>query len=173
MESTFGPVPLNHVHIEPSFFQKNWPHLNILSDVNFTVNSPLVPCLSSSVNVKPTRVKKLFCDHLNLTCELVKNVPSGPLTIIIKGPQYAVTHNFANSIQTDMDFRHCLSPYCFLAQVVTSFMGFSIKRTVVHFPSYGNRRRRFFRFIEQRNQMVVYFYFIHRYSLLRTLLSLP
>ena len=47
------------------------------------------------------------------------------------------------------------------------------KGIVVHFRSYGNRRRRFFRFIKQRNQNLVCFQFLHRYSLLRTLLPLP
>ena len=44
---------------------------------------------------------------------------------------------------------------------------------MVHLRSYGNRRRRLFRFIKHRNQKLVRFYFVHRYSLLRTLLPLP
>ena len=68
MESIFGPAPINPVNIEDSLINENWPRLKIISDVNFTVNSPLVPCILSGVNVKPTGVLKLFCDHPNLTC---------------------------------------------------------------------------------------------------------
>ena len=127
MKGIFGPVPINPVNIEPSINNEKWPRFNIISDVNFTVNSPLVPCILSSVIVKPTGVLKLFCDHANLTWEHVNNIPSRPLTNITKGPRYTVTRNFANSIQADMDFRHCLSPYCFIDQVVTSCMGLLIK----------------------------------------------
>ena len=81
----------------------------------------------SGVIVKPTGVIKLFCDHPNLTWNHSIYIPSRPLTGITKGPQYAVTRNFVNSIQADMNFSHCLSPYCFLDQVVTSCMGLLIK----------------------------------------------
>ena len=47
-----------------------------------------------------------------------------------------------------------------------------IKRTVVHFRSYGNRRRLLFRFIKQRNKNFACFHFIYRYSPIWTLLSL-
>ena len=127
MESIFGPAPNYPVNIESSVINENWPRFIIISDVNFTVNSPLVPCILSGVNVKPTGVLKLFCDHPNLTWNFVNNIPSRPLTGITKGPQYAVTRNFVNSIQADIKFSHCLSPYCFLDQVVTSCMGLLIK----------------------------------------------
>ena len=64
MESTFGPVVFNLVNIEPSIINENWPCFNNISGVSFTVNSPLVPCIFCSVNVKPTGVIILFCDHL-------------------------------------------------------------------------------------------------------------
>ena len=99
-ENIFGPVPNNPVNIEPSIINENWPHFNIISDVNFTVNSPLVPCILSSINIKPTGVLKLFCDHPNLTWEHVNNIRSRPLSNITKGPQYAVTRNFTISIQS-------------------------------------------------------------------------
>ena len=99
MESIFGPVPINTVDIELSIINENWPRFNIISDVNFTVNSPLVPCIFSSVNVKPTGILKLFCDHPTSTWEHVKNIPSRPQSSITKGPQYAVTRNFTISIQ--------------------------------------------------------------------------
>ena len=67
MEGIFGPPPINPVNVEPSTINENWPRFNIISDVNFTVNSALVPCILSSVNVKHTGVLKLFCDHPNLT----------------------------------------------------------------------------------------------------------
>ena len=126
MESIFGPVPINPVNIEYSLINENWPRFDIISDVNFTVNSPLVPWILSSVDVKPTGVLKLFCDHLNLTWDHVNNVPSLPLTSITKGPQYAVTRQFVNSIRADMNFSHCPSPYCFLDQIVTSCLGLLI-----------------------------------------------
>ena len=127
MESIFGPSPNNPVNIEDSLINENWPRFDIISDINFTVNSPLVSCVPSSVNVKPTGIIKLLCDHPNLTWNHVNNIPSRPLTGITKGPQYAVTRSFINSIQADMNFSHCLSPYCFLDQLITSCMGLLIK----------------------------------------------
>ena len=127
MESIFSPPPINSVNIDPSIINENWPRFNIISDVNFTVNSPLVPCILSGINVKPKGVLKLFCDHLNLTWSHVNNIPSRPLTGITKGPQYAVTRSLIKSIQADMNCSHCLSPYCFRDQTVTSCMGLLIK----------------------------------------------
>ena len=127
MEGIFVPPPINPVNVEPSIVNENWPRFVIISDVNFTVNSPLVPCILCSVDVKLTGVLQLFCDHPNLTWDHVNNIPSRPLTNITKGPQYAVKLNFVNSIQADMNFSHCLSPYCFLDQIVTSCMGLLIK----------------------------------------------
>ena len=126
MESIFGPPPINPANIEDSVINENWPRFNVISDVNFTVNSPLVPCILSGVNVKPMGVLKLFCDHPILTWNHVKIIPSRPLTGITKGPQYAVTRSFIDSIQADMNFSHCF-PYCFLNQIVTSCMGLLIK----------------------------------------------
>ena len=171
MESIFGLVPINPVNIEPSIFNEDWPLLKIVSDVDFTFNSPLVPYILCSVNVKPTDVLKLFRDQRNLTWELVNNIPSRRLTNITKDSHHAVTRNFANSIKADMDFRHCPSPYCFVDQIINSCMGF-FKRIMVHVCSYGNWRPRFLRFIKQRNHNLMCFYFIHRYSLPRKLLSL-
>ena len=127
MEGIFGTPPVNPVNIEDSLINENWPRFNVISDVNFTVNSPLVPCILSGVNVKPTGVLKVFCDHPNLTWNHLTNIPSRPLTGITKGPEYAVTRSFINSLQADMNFGHCLSPYCFLDQIVTSCMGLLIK----------------------------------------------
>ena len=47
MKSFFGPVFFNPVQIEPSIVIENWLCFKIISDVNFTVNSPLsrVSCL--------------------------------------------------------------------------------------------------------------------------------
>ena len=127
MESLFGPPPNNPVIIDPSIFNENWPRFNIISDVNFTVSSPLVPCILSGVNVKPKGVLKLFCDNPNLTWNHVNNIPLRPLTGITKGPLYAVTRSFMNSIQADMNFNHCLSAYCSRDQIVNSCMGLLIK----------------------------------------------
>ena len=127
MEGIFGPAPINPINVEPSVINENWPRFNILSDNDFTVNSTFVPCILSGVNVKPKGVIKLFCDHPNLAWNHVKNIPSRPLTGITKGPQYAVRRSFVNSIHADMNFSHCLSPYCFLDQIITSCMGLLIK----------------------------------------------
>ena len=110
MEGIFGLPPIDPVIIEDSLINENWPRFNIISDVNFTVNSPLVPCILSGVNVKPTGVLKVFCDHPNLTWNHVNNIPSRSLTGITKGPQYAVTRSFINSIQADTNFSRWLSP---------------------------------------------------------------
>ena len=75
----------------------------------------------------PTGVTKLFYDHLYLTWEHVNNISSRPLTNNTKGSQYAVTRNFADFVQADMEFRYCLSPYCFSNQVITSCMGLLLK----------------------------------------------
>ena len=40
MESIFGPPPINPVDIEDSLINEDWPRFNVISDVNFTVNSP-------------------------------------------------------------------------------------------------------------------------------------
>ena len=85
MESIFGPMLNNPVNIEDSLINENWPRFDITSDVNFAVNSPLVPCILSGVNVKPKGVLKLFCDHPNLTWDHVNNIPSHPLTGITTG----------------------------------------------------------------------------------------
>ena len=47
MEGIFGPPPINPVNIEDSLINENWPRFDIISDVNFTVNSPSsrVSCL--------------------------------------------------------------------------------------------------------------------------------
>ena len=55
MESIFGFDFINPVNIEPSIMNENWPRFKIFSDVNFTVNSLLVPCVLSSV-IKSLRV---------------------------------------------------------------------------------------------------------------------
>ena len=91
MEKIFVLVPNKPFKIEPWNNNENWPRFNNISDVNFTVNFPVVPCILSSVNAKPMDVSKRFCDHPNLTWELVNNIPSRPLTNITKGPHYAVT----------------------------------------------------------------------------------
>ena len=78
MESIFGPAPINPVNIKSSVINENWPRFNTISEVNFSVNSPLVPCILSGVNVKPTSVIKLFCDHPNLTWNHVNKYPFTP-----------------------------------------------------------------------------------------------
>ena len=40
MEGILGPVPINPVNVEPSIFHENWPRFDIVSDVDFTLNSP-------------------------------------------------------------------------------------------------------------------------------------
>ena len=130
LETIFGPVPISPLNFEPSVNNENWPRFNNISGVHFTVVSPLVPCVLFSVDVKPTGVIKLFCHHPNLAWVNVTKVTiisSRRLTNITEGPQYAVTRNFTNSIQGDMDFRHCLPLFCFTDQVVTSCMGLLIK----------------------------------------------
>ena len=70
MESIFGSPPINPVNTEDSLINENWPRFSVISDVNFTVNSPLVPCILSGVNVQPKGILKVFCDHPNLTWNL-------------------------------------------------------------------------------------------------------
>ena len=172
MKGIFGPPPFSPVNIEDSLNNESWPRFDFISDFNFTVISPLVPCILSIVDVKTTGVLKLFCDHPTLTWDHVNNIPSRPLTSITKGPQYGVTRQFVNSIQADMNFSYCFSPYCFLDQIVTSCIGLIINGpwfTYAHTEIGGGA---FFRFIKQRNQNLVRFYFLLRYSPLRTLLPL-
>ena len=113
MKSIFGPVPINPVNFAHSILNENWPHF-IIFNAHFTVNSPLVPCILSDVNLQSRGLLKLFYDYPNLFWEHVNNIPSRPLTNITKGPEYAVTSNFTTSVQAEMDFRHYLSPYCFI-----------------------------------------------------------
>ena len=98
MESIFGPVAIITVKIEDSLINKNWPRFSNISNVSFSVNSPLVPCILSNVNLKSASVIKLFCDHCKWTWEHVNNIPSRPLTSITKGPEHAVTRTFTNSV---------------------------------------------------------------------------
>ena len=67
MENIFGPDPVNPFNIEEYLIIENWPRFLKVSIVNFSLNSPLVPCILSKVNVKPMGVLKLFCDHRKLT----------------------------------------------------------------------------------------------------------
>ena len=85
-----------------------------------------MPCISSIVNVKPTGVLKLFCEHPNLTWKHVTKILSRPLTSITKGHEYAITCNFPNSIQAGMGCRHCLAS-SFNDQVNASCIGLLIK----------------------------------------------
>ena len=41
MENLFGPMPINPVNIEDSLINEHWPRFDVISDVNFTVNTPL------------------------------------------------------------------------------------------------------------------------------------
>ena len=153
---------------------KNGPVLVLFYDLNFAANSTLVPFLLFSVKVKPTGVLKLFCDQLNLIWERVNNFPSRPLTNVTKGPQYAVTLNFATSIQADMDFRHCLLSSCFNDQVVTSCMGLLIEGQWFSFAHTEIGGGASFASLNKGIKIwCASFYFIHRYSLLRKLLPLP
>ena len=127
MESFFGPVPFNFVNIEDSLIKENWHRFSKISNVNLSVISPLVPYIFSNVNVKPTGVLKLFWYHPKLIREHVNTISSRPLASITKGPENDVTRNFKNSVQEDMDFRYCFSPYCFSDQVVTSCIGLLIQ----------------------------------------------
>ena len=67
MENNFRPLPVIPVRIYFSIINENWPRFNVISNVNFTVVSPLVSCDLSMVFVEPTGVLKLSCDHPNLT----------------------------------------------------------------------------------------------------------
>ena len=131
MESIFVPVPITPINIDPSIINEKWPRFIIISDVNFAQISPFVPCILSSVNLELTGLLKLFCDYPNSTWEHVNNI----LTSITKGLEYAVTGNFTNSVHPDIDFGHCLFPYCSNDHVVTSCMRLLSKSpwfTIVH-----------------------------------------
>ena len=123
----FGPVAINPVNIEPSIINENWPRFNIISDVNFTVTSLLVPCILSSVNVKPTRVLKLSCDHPNLTWEHVKismHVPDPVLPKVPSMPLHVTLQYPCKPIWTSATV---YPPNCFIDQVTTSCMGLLTK----------------------------------------------
>ena len=51
-----GPVPNNAFNIECSIINEHWPRSNIIPDIISTVQSPLVPCILSSVKMKPMGV---------------------------------------------------------------------------------------------------------------------
>ena len=72
-------------------------------------------------------------------------------------------------MQPERDFGHCLSPYCFIDQIVTSCMGILSKGPWFTFAHTENGGGASFALL---NKKLVCFYFLHRYSLLRTLLSL-
>ena len=89
---------------------QKWQRFNILSDGIFSVHSPPVPCMLSSVNIKPTGVTKLFRDQPDLTREHVNNIPSRPLTSI---PGNALTRNITNSVEGNTDFRDFFFSFLF------------------------------------------------------------
>ena len=123
MDTVFGTVPVNPVLVTSSIINENWSRFPIISDVNYNDNPPSKPSILSNVDVNPTSVLKRFCEHPRLTWNHLNNIPSRPLTNITYGPNFAVTRDFPNSIQADMDFQHCLSPKCFNDQAITSCMG--------------------------------------------------
>ena len=127
----------------------------------------------SNVIVKPTGVLKLFFDHPNLTWEHVNNFTSRPLTNTTKGPdicRHALLYKFRPNWY---GFLPLFIPVLFQWSSSYELLGITNKKPVVHFRSYGNRRRRFFRFIKQRSKNLVCFYLIYRYSLFWSLLTLP
>ena len=67
MEILFVAVFPYPVNIEHSIVNEKWPRSRIISHVNFTVSFHFVPGTLPSVNVKPTDLLKVFCDHTNLT----------------------------------------------------------------------------------------------------------
>ena len=111
------------MHIEHPMINEICLRFKKISDVNFTLNSPRGPCISSSVNVEPTVVTKLFSDCPSSIWEHVSIVPSRLLTSITKGREYAVTCNFPNFYPGHMVFQPCLFPYCFKDQVIDTCMG--------------------------------------------------
>ena len=98
MKSIFGPVPINPVNIGPTNINEKWLRFKVICNVKCTENSPFVPCILLSVNVKLTGVLKLFCDNPNFTWEHLNRIPSRPLTSINKDPEYALTRNITNSV---------------------------------------------------------------------------
>ena len=132
MESIFCPVPKIAVNIKDSNINENWPCFNfIISEVSFSVQSPLVPSILPSVTIRPVSVIKLFYDHPYSTWEQADFIPSRPLTSITKDPEGSVTRKFQDSTEADIEFRNYLSPYCFNVQMVRSCMELLIKG--VHF----------------------------------------
>ena len=93
-ESIFHPISFNPVNIDPSINNEKWHRFNIISDVNFNVHFAPVPCILSSVKLKPKGVLKLFCDHLNSIWQHANNNTSRPLASITRGPEDAVTGKF-------------------------------------------------------------------------------
>ena len=93
----------------------------------------LPSCILFFVEVKPTGISKPFLDHSSLTCKRCKKVPPFPPADTNESPECAVTCIFPDSIQADMDFRHCLLPYCFTFNVVISCMEFLRKCTWITF----------------------------------------
>ena len=59
MESIYVPVPNDPVNIELSIVIGILTHFNFISDVKSILNSPLIQCILSNVNVKPTNLLKL------------------------------------------------------------------------------------------------------------------
>ena len=91
---------------------------------------------------------------------MLPKVPSMPLNVTLQIPSKPIwTSTTVYSPFVSLIFSYQL-------------YGVITKKTVDLFRLYGSRRRRFYRFIQERNQNLVYFYFIHRYLLLRTLLLL-
>ena len=87
MESNLCPVLFNDVSTEHSTAIGNWPCFKVISDKKFTVISPLVSCILSSVYSKLPAVINLFYIQSNKTGEHDNIIPSRPLTSINQGPE--------------------------------------------------------------------------------------
>ena len=95
--------------------------LNPMSTLLWTFHLSRVFCLVLMQNL---RVYWNFFVTILTACENVNNVRCRPLTSFTKRPENAVTRNFSNFVRADMEFRYCLSPFCFSDQVVKRCNGF-------------------------------------------------
>ena len=122
-----GLVPSTSIHIASSISNEMRPRFKKTGDVNFSEKSFPLASVLPLVNVNQTDVIDLFSDLSHLTLGHLSSFSSRPSMNVTKGPEYAVTRNFLDFTRADIDFCHCLSPYCLNDQVVASCLVLTLK----------------------------------------------
>ena len=120
MNDIYNGFNANNTVSDFTIIHELWLRFSTISPVNFISISPPQPCILSGLSAQPRSVLKKLSDKSDLTWADFENVPDHPLINITKGPDYAVTRDFINCMQGDMDFANCLTSFSFTDQIVAN-----------------------------------------------------